>query len=77
MHLLSPFSLNLPLYEHKKRPSYRRLGNKICHTLTSIVDRFIINLYWYNHVDCLLMTEKVLTGTNSTNTNKQAFETVR
>ena len=22
MHLLSPFSLNLPLYEHKKRPSY-------------------------------------------------------
>ena len=22
MHLLSPFSLQLPLYEHKKRPSY-------------------------------------------------------
>ena len=22
MHLLSPFSLNRPLYEHKKRPSY-------------------------------------------------------
>ena len=24
MHFLSPFSLNLPLYEHKKRPSYQR-----------------------------------------------------
>ena len=22
MHLLLPFSLNLPFYEHKKRPSY-------------------------------------------------------
>ena len=30
MHLLSPFSLNLPLYEHKKRPSYQqtKLGGK-------------------------------------------------
>ena len=26
MHLLSPVSLNLPLYEHKKRPSYLRFG---------------------------------------------------
>ena len=26
MHLLSPFSLNLPLYEHKKRPSYQLQG---------------------------------------------------
>ena len=25
MHLLSPFSLNLPFYEHKKRPSYKEL----------------------------------------------------
>ena len=24
MHLLSPFSLNLPFYEHKKRPSYQK-----------------------------------------------------
>ena len=34
MHLLSPFSLNLPLYEHKKRPSYvlKRVsfGSKDC-----------------------------------------------
>ena len=26
MHLLSPLSLNLPLYEHKKRPSYVLAG---------------------------------------------------
>ena len=28
MHLLSPFTLNLPLYEHKKRPSYVSLFYK-------------------------------------------------
>ena len=28
MHLLSPFSLNLPLYEHKKRPSYDGLQSQ-------------------------------------------------
>ena len=30
MHLLSPFSLNLPFYEHKKRPSY------VCHNHLSL-----------------------------------------
>ena len=30
MHLLSPFSLNLPLYEHKKRPSYVQAYQRHC-----------------------------------------------
>ena len=37
MHLLSPFSLNLPLYEHKKRPSYQHIkAELICLPLSEL-----------------------------------------
>ena len=51
MHLLSPFSLNLPLYEHKKRPSYvLKIVNQ--HFLLQFTCTFSFNfledldLYW-------------------------------
>ena len=44
MHLLSPFSLNLPLYEHKKRPSYivYFIGFSIKHTAIPLYAAFNI-----------------------------------
>ena len=48
MHLLSPFSLNLPLYEHKKRPSYYTsdlIGERVASCTKVLVSR-ISNLQW-------------------------------
>ena len=50
MHLLSPFSLNLPLYEHKKRPSY-----------CPIVDR----LTMFTAITCTWTTEANITSITS------------
>ena len=41
MHLISPFSLNLPLYEHKKRPSY----SVQCFLLYFFL--FLPSFFWY------------------------------
>ena len=53
MHLLSTFSLNLPLYEHKKRPSYnakkQQQQNKAKQKNKQIIG--VITLTWSQLID--------------------------
>ena len=51
MHLLSPFSLNLPLYEHKKNVP-RMCRNLVCFYSNTLVDR---RIQWMGVVDVVVV----------------------
>ena len=67
MHLLSPFSLNLPLYEHKKRPSYAIILTRSSLGLMHVIFRTLLPELWP------FIYAKILFPFNILRTNGQNF----